>query len=132
LEVSLYDFRIAARPTFWVAAIGGIVIFGTLMGAMYVGQQYLQNVLGYSTLAAGAIALPSAAVMVITAPLSARLVHRVGSRYTLLLGYGFITGGLVVSLTTWHVNNTVWAEISYYMLIGAGIGLDGTPDSHAL
>ena len=34
--------------------VGGIVVFGSLMGAMFVGQQYLQNVLGYSTLEAGA------------------------------------------------------------------------------
>src|SRR5699024_5728592 len=76
--------------------------------------------------------LPSAAVMVITAPWSACLVHRAGSRYTLLLGYGFIIGGLVVSLTTWHVTTSVWAVIGSYMLIGAGIGLAGTPASHAL
>ncbi len=27
----------------------GIIVFGSLMGAMFVGQQYLQNVLGYAT-----------------------------------------------------------------------------------
>ena len=38
-----------ARPTFWVAACAGIIVFGSLMGAMFIGQQFLQNVLGYST-----------------------------------------------------------------------------------
>ena len=28
----------------------GIIVFGSLMGAMFIGQQFLQNVLGYSTL----------------------------------------------------------------------------------
>ncbi len=42
----LYDLDIAARPTFWVAALAGIIVFGSLMGAMFIGQQYLQNVLG--------------------------------------------------------------------------------------
>ena len=32
----------------------GIIVFGSLMGAMFIGQQFLQNVLGYSTLEAGA------------------------------------------------------------------------------
>src|SRR4029453_1050401 len=45
----LYDLQVAARPTFWVAACAGIVVFGTLMGTAYVSQQYVQNVLGYST-----------------------------------------------------------------------------------
>ena len=37
-----------------IAAVGGIIVFGSLMGAMFIGQQFLQNVLGYSTLEAGA------------------------------------------------------------------------------
>ena len=46
--------HIAGRRVFWVAACAGIIVFGSLMGAMFVGQQFLQNVLGYSTLEAGA------------------------------------------------------------------------------
>ena len=46
----LYDLKVAVRPTFWVAAVGGIIVFGALMGAMFIGQQFMQDVLGYSTL----------------------------------------------------------------------------------
>jgi MFS transporter, DHA2 family, multidrug resistance protein len=52
-ESPLYDLRIARRRIFWVAACAGLVVFGTLMAAMFVGQQFLQNVLGYSMLQAG-------------------------------------------------------------------------------
>ena len=45
----LYDLHIAGRRVFWVAACAGIIVFGSLMGAMFIGQQFLQNVLGYST-----------------------------------------------------------------------------------
>jgi DHA2 family multidrug resistance protein-like MFS transporter len=41
-----------------VAACAGIIVFGTLMGAMFIGQQFLRNVLGYDTLEAGAAILP--------------------------------------------------------------------------
>ncbi len=44
--VPLYDLDVASRRVFWVAACAGIIVFGSLMGAMFVGQQYLQNVLG--------------------------------------------------------------------------------------
>ena len=70
----LYDLHVAARPTFWVAALAGMVVFGSLMGAVFVGQQFLQNVLGYSTVQAGAAALPAAVLLVVVAPFSARLV----------------------------------------------------------
>ena len=71
----LYDLHIAARPTFWVAACAGLIVFGSLMGAMFIGQQFLQNVLGYSTVDAGLAILPAAACMVVVAPRSAKLVE---------------------------------------------------------
>ena len=64
----LYDLRVARRRVFWVAAVAGTIVFGTLMGAMFVGQQYLQNVLDYSTLEAGLSILPAALFMVVAAP----------------------------------------------------------------
>ena len=54
------------------------------MGAMFVGQQFLQNVLGYSTLEAGAAILPAVVFMVLVAPRSAKLVEARGARFTLL------------------------------------------------
>ena len=59
----LYDLEVAARRIFWVAACAGIIVFGSLMGAMFIGQQFLQNVLGYSTLDAGLAILPAAVAM---------------------------------------------------------------------
>ena len=71
------DLEIASRRTFWVAACAGIIVFGSLMGAAFVSQQYLQNVLGYSTLEAGAAFLPAVFCMVLVAPRSAKLVDNV-------------------------------------------------------
>ena len=93
-RIPLYDLDIAARPTFWVAAVAGIIVFGSLMGAMFIGQQYLQNVLEYSTLEAGTGIIPAAIAMVIVAPRSAVLVEARGARFTLLLGYVFVLARL--------------------------------------
>src|ERR1044072_5588252 len=67
----LYDLHVASRRVFWVAAVAGIIVFGSLMAAMFVGQQFLQNVLGYSTLDAGLAVLPAALLMVLGARRSA-------------------------------------------------------------
>ncbi|WP_346765099.1 MFS transporter [Rhodococcus sp. BL-253-APC-6A1W] len=128
----LFDLRVARRRIFWVAAVAGIIVFGSLMGSMYVSQQYLQNVLGYSTLAAGSAALPAAAVMVLVAPQSAKLVEAYGSRFTLLSGYVPIALALVLALVLWDENARYWSIALVFMLIGAGIGLAGTPASHSL
>ena len=45
------------------------------MGIAFINQQYLQNVLGYDTLQAGAAILPAVVFMVVVAPRSAKLVH---------------------------------------------------------
>ena len=89
----LYDLHIAGRRVFWVAACAGIIVFGSLMGAMFVGQQFLQNVLGYSTFHAGLAIIPAAVGMVIVAPRSAKIVESHGARFTLLLGYVFVRSG---------------------------------------
>ncbi len=130
--VPLYDLRIAGRRIFWVAACAGIIVFGTLMGAMFVGQQFLQNVLGYSTFEAGAAILPAAILMVLIAPRSAHLVETHGSRYTLLVGYACCLAGFIVMLVLWEEGAAYWEVALGYSLVGAGVGFAGTPASHSL
>lgn len=131
-ENPLYDLKIAARPTFWVAAVGGIIVFGSLMGAMFLGQQFLQNVLGYSTVAAGAAILPAAALMILVAPRSAKLVHDKGSRFTLLLSFAAVLIAFVIMLLTWNEGISYWLVGIAYVFLGIGVGLGGTPSSNSL
>jgi MFS transporter, DHA2 family, multidrug resistance protein len=128
----LYDLGAAARPTFWVAALAGIIVFGSLMAAMFVGQQFLQNVLGYSTVEAGLAILPAAACMVVVAPRSARLVEAKGARFTLLAGYVFVLLGFVTMLLLWKEGIAYWEVALGYAFVGIGVGLAGTPASHSL
>jgi MFS family permease len=128
----LYDLNIAGRRIFWVAAVAGIIVFGSLMAAMFIGQQFLQNVLGYSTLEAGAAILPAALFMVAIAPRSAKLVEARGARFTLLVGYAFCLLGFLVMLLLWKDGIPYWKVGLGYALIGAGVGFAGTPASHSL
>ncbi|HYO17725.1 MAG TPA: MFS transporter [Dermatophilaceae bacterium] len=128
----LYDLKVAARPTFWVAAVAGIIVFGSLMGAMFIGQQFLQNVLGYSTVQAGAAVLPAAVMMILVAPRSAKLVGTIGSRMTLLIGYVFVLLGFVTMLLLWHEGSAYWQVGVGYAFVGIGVGFAQTPAAHSL
>lgn len=128
----LYDLQVARRRVFWVAAAAGVIVFGTLMGAMFIGQQFLQNVLGYSTFEAGASILPAAALMVLVAPRSAKLVDARGARVTLLTGYFFCLLGFLTMLLLWNEGISYWRVALGYALIGIGVGFAGTPASHSL
>lgn len=128
----LYDLDVARRRIFWVAACAGVIVFGTLMGAMFVGQQFLQNVLGYSTLGAGAAILPAAVLMVLVAPRSAKLVEARGARFTLLTGYAFCLLGFLTMLLLWKDGISYWKVALGYACMGIGVGFAGTPASHSL
>ncbi|HWF14709.1 MAG TPA: MFS transporter [Acidimicrobiales bacterium] len=128
----LYDLQVASRRVFWVAACAGIIVFGSLMGAMFIGQQFLQNVLGYSTIDAGLAILPAVVFMVLIAPRSAKLVESKGSRFTLLAGYVFIFLGFLAMLLLWKEGIAYWKVGIAYAFIGAGVGFAGTPASHSL
>src|SRR4051794_29934101 len=128
----LYDLHVAGRRIFWVAACAGIIVFGSLMGAAFVSQQFLQNVLGYSTLGAGAAFLPAIVFMVLVAPRSAKLVEARGARFTLLCGYVFLFCAFAAMLLLWDEGVPYWKVGIAYALIGVGVGFAGTPASHSL
>ena len=119
-KAPLYDLAIAGRRIFWVAACAGIIVFGTLMGAMFVGQQFLQNVLGYSTLEAGAAFLPMTLLIVVIAPLAGRFSDRVGSRWLMASGMTLV-GSQLLYFSRLGVHES-YAMIVPGMLLG-GVGM---------
>lgn len=128
----LFDLHIAGRRIFWVAALGGLVVFGSLMGAIFIGLQFLQNVMGYSTIAAGASVIPAAFFMMLVAPHSATLIERYGSRFTLLVGYAFCLASFLSMLVLLTPSSNFFEVFIAFSLAGVGVGLAGTPASHSL
>jgi EmrB/QacA subfamily drug resistance transporter len=127
----LYDLRVARRRMFWVPATGGTIVFGALMGAMFVGQQYLQNILGYDTLQAGLAVVPAAIGLLLFAPVSARLLLARGSRVTMLTGYALVFAGFLTTLT-WNPSTPYWLIGLGFFFIGSGSAFAMTPASRAL
>ena len=128
----LYDLHYARRRLFWVAAISGMIAFGTLMGSLFIGQQFLQNVLEYSSLEAGVAVVPMAVAMVVVSPLAGRLVLAIGSRGTLMLGFAAIVPAFGIMLVGWREQTAYWIIAVAYVLVGTGAGLVMTPASRAL
>jgi EmrB/QacA subfamily drug resistance transporter len=128
----LFDLHVAARPPFWVGAGAGIIVFGSLMGAMFIGQQFLQNVLAYSTVDAGLSILPAAIFMVLTAPRAAKIIESHGTRVCVLIGQTFVFAGFIWMLLLWKEGIPYWKVGVGYALLGIGVGLAGPPTSNAL
>lgn len=127
----LFDLRIAARRLFWVPAAAGVIVFGSLMGFMFVSAQFVQSILGYGTLEAGLASVPAAVGLLAMIPVSARLVTTSGTRATLLIGYGLVLVGFATTLF-WRESTPYWLIGSGFFIIGAGVAIAMTPISRAL
>jgi MFS family permease len=70
--------------------------------------------------------------MVIIAPYSSGMITRWGSRVTLLIGFAFCLVGFAMMLVVWGLTSSYLTIGLAYALVGIGVGIAGTPSSHAL
>jgi hypothetical protein len=93
---------------------------------LFLLTQYFQFVLGYTPLETGIRMLPFAAAMMIAAPMSAKVVERIGSKITVAIGLGLVTTGLITMIGLQV--DTPYANIFWrLMLMSAGMGLVMAP-----
>src|SRR3954452_1282758 len=76
----MLDMHFFENPRFSAASGAITLVFLSLFGTLFILTQYLQSVLGYSTVKAGAILLPQAATLMIFAPMSNTWVQRFGNK----------------------------------------------------
>jgi len=122
----LVDLRTTARPQVLLTNLASMV-FGFAMFAMsLVLPQLLQMPkatgfgLGQSMLGAGLVMGPSGLVMLLTAPLSAKISKTRGPKVTLMMGAVVVAAGYGVGTV---LMTAVWQLVLVSVLIGAGIGL---------
>lgn len=128
----LMSIPLARATTFWVAFVAGAITFGSLIGAMFIGQQFTQNVLGYDTLTAAAVVVPSAVCTAVFGQVAGRLIAARGSRISFLLGLTSVAAAFTVMLVAWHDGTSMGWVLLAYALVGTGVGLAATPASRAL
>lgn len=128
----LVDLQLAQHRTFWVAFVAGAITFGSLIGAMFIGQQFTQNVLGYSTLTAALVVVPAAILSAVGGQAAGVIVNRSGGRPSLLLGLMSVGVAFAVMLVLWRDDAWIGWVLTAYGLIGLGVGLAATPASRAL
>ena len=120
------DPRLFRRPVFSSAVLGAVAVFVALNVTLLLNTLYLQHTRGWTPLAAGVATLPMAVGATVCAPVSGRLVGRIGPRLPLALAGGFITaGGLCLVGLDQHTD--VRLLLLAYLLIGIGFGFANAP-----
>ena len=82
----LIDLRFFRSAPFSGATVIAVCAFAALGGFLFLNTLYLQDVRGYSALHAGLFMLPMAAMIVVCAPLSGRILAARGPRLPLVSG----------------------------------------------
>src|SRR5207253_5118634 len=107
----MLDLNFFKNTRFTSASASISILFFAMFGVIFLLTQYFQFVLGYSPLEAGVRLLPLALTMMVVAPLSARIVERIGTK--VVVSTGLLLSGLgVVSFVGLEVStgavNVFW------------------------
>jgi Na+/melibiose symporter-like transporter len=116
----MLDMRFFKNPRFSAASGAIALVFLSLFGTLFLLTQYLQSVLGYSTVEAGAVLLPQAATIMICAPLSSLWVQKFGNKIVVATGLSIVTASLLL-FTTFEPNSSVPHVIVITVLMGLGM-----------
>jgi EmrB/QacA subfamily drug resistance transporter len=108
------------------ANVVGLLTLAAMCSVFFFVSLYLQLVLGYAPLTAGAVFLPMTLPIIVVAPLSARLAARLGPRAVIATGMAVFAVSLVAPAWFVHVES-LWALLLALGFGGVGIGLTTTP-----
>jgi MFS family permease len=118
----LIDLRFFRSAPFSGATVIAVCAFAALGGFLFLNTLYLQDVRGYSALHAGMFMLPMAAMIVVCAPLSGRILAARGPRLPLVVaGLAIMASGAM--LTRLATGTPASWLITCYLALGVGTGM---------
>ena len=127
----MLDMRFFRNPRFSVANGAITLTFFAMFGSLFLMTQYWQLVHGYTPLGAGVRLIPFALTMMVVAPLSARVVEKVGTKRV-------VSGGLLVMTTSLVLLSFIQRDTSYslviaiFCLMAVGMGLTMAPATESI
>jgi EmrB/QacA subfamily drug resistance transporter len=125
LDLSLFKNRTFAGANATMALVA-LAMFGVF----FFVSLFVQNILHYSPVQAGASFLPMTLCIIFFAPVAGKLSDRLGSRWLMGGGMGLVSVSLVLfSLLTRH--STFWNLFPPLLVGGAGMAMAMTPTTAA-
>jgi DHA2 family methylenomycin A resistance protein-like MFS transporter len=109
------------RPTFSVANAAAGVMNLCSLGLLFLFTQYLQTVQHHSALAAGVSLLPLFLPLTVVAPLTGRVIARIGPRWPMAAGLVLTAAGVAL-LITLRPDTSYWTLLPAMLLWGCGLG----------
>jgi EmrB/QacA subfamily drug resistance transporter len=112
--------------TYTGANVVVLLVALAMFGVFFFVSLYMQNILGYSAVEAGAAFLPMTLLIIVIAPMAGRASDRIGSRLLMTAGMGLLAVQLVY-FSQLGQSASYWALLPAMIIGGVGMGLTMTP-----
>jgi EmrB/QacA subfamily drug resistance transporter len=126
----MLDLSLFRSGTFAGANIVVLLVFLAMFGVFFFVSLYVQGILGYSAVQAGAMFLPMTVLIMFVAPAAGKLSDRLGSRWLVVAGMLFLAAHLFV-FSGLEMDSRFWDILPALILGGIGMGLTMTPATAA-
>jgi EmrB/QacA subfamily drug resistance transporter len=129
-RVPMLDLSLFKSRTYVGANVVILLVALAMFGVFFFMSLYMQNVLGYSAVQAGAAFLPMTLLIILIAPQAGRLADRIGSRSLMTSGMTLVGVQLVI-FSRLGAETTFWHLLPGLLIGGVGMSLTMTPSTAA-
>ncbi len=127
----MLDMSFFKNPRFTAANSAITLTFFAMFGSLFLMTQYWQFVHGYSALEAGVRLIPYALTMMLFAPMSARVVERLGTKLVVTAGLSTISLSMLW-LSTIHTDSSYFRVIINMCLMSVGMAMTMAPATESV
>jgi EmrB/QacA subfamily drug resistance transporter len=118
------------NTTYTGANLVMLLVALAMFGVFFFVSLYMQNILGYSAVQAGAAFLPMTVLIVLLAPIAGRTSDRFGSRWLMTAGMSLLALQLVL-FSQLGIDASFWNLLPALLIGGVGMSLTMTPSAAA-
>jgi EmrB/QacA subfamily drug resistance transporter len=129
-RLPMLDLSLFRNSTFASANAAMLLIGLAMFGTFFFVSLYVQNVLGYAPMKAGATFLPMTVLIILVAPVAGRLSDRLGPRALMVPGLTLLTTSLVL-FSIQDESSTFWTLLPALLVGGFGMALAMAPTTSA-
>jgi EmrB/QacA subfamily drug resistance transporter len=126
----MLDLSLFRNSTYTGANIAMLMTALSMFGVFFFVSLYMQNILGYSAVQAGAAFLPMTILIILFAPLAGKASDQFGSRWLIASGMTLLAVQLFY-LSRLGADATYWTLLPGLLIGGLGMSLTMTPSTAA-
>ena len=130
-RVPMLDLTLFRNGTFAGANVVILMVGLAMFGVFFFVSLYMQNILGFSAVQAGAAFLPMTVLIILVAPIAGKLSDRIGSRW-LMTGGMTLLGIQLLYYSTLGTTANFWDLLPALLIGGVGMSLTMTPSAAAI